>query len=124
MMKLIRLVLGKIILTGDALFSPKALVRSPDQQAKVDQATSAMVIYQLKACPFCVKVRRQVKRLGLNIQYKNVEDDPRNQQELMNGGKLDQVPCLRQTDGNGKVTWMYESSAINEFLNAQFLTQT
>ena len=124
MMKLIRLVLGKMILTYDALFSPTSLVRTPDQQAKVDQATSSMVIYQLKACPFCVKVRREAKRLGLNMQYKNVEDDPRNQQELMDGGKIDQVPCLRQTDSSGKVTWMYESSAINEFLNAQFLTQT
>ena len=121
-MTLIRFILGKIILFLNAIFTPKSLERSPVDQARVDQETKSMEIYQLEACPFCVKVRREVKRLGLNITYKDVKETA-NQEELMRGGKEDQVPCLKQTDANGMVTWMYESSAIIEFLQGKFLAK-
>ncbi len=119
-MKIIRAILGKIILFLDSAFSPASLKRSPETQSVVDTQTKSLVIYQLLACPFCVKVRREVKRLGLNIQYKNVDQDPAAQKELMAGGKIDQVPCLRITSPDGQVTWMYESSDINTYLGSQF----
>ena len=118
-MKIIRMILGKIILTLDAVFTPKSMHRTPEQQAAVDAKTKSLVIYQLVACPFCVKVRREVKRLGLNITFKNVEE-PTNQAELMAGGKQDQVPCLRITSSDGSVKWMYESGDINAYLAQNF----
>ena len=71
-------------------------------------------------CPFCVKVRRAAKRLSLTIPMKDVGVDSNAQAELMAGGKKDQVPCLRITSPSGAVEWMYESSAIVEYLEKRF----
>jgi hypothetical protein len=63
-----------------------------------------------------VKVRRQMKRRAVNIPMKEINEAPSNYQELMAGGKIDQVPCLRYRDDAGAVHWMYESDDINAFL--------
>ncbi|MBS1958099.1 MAG: glutathione S-transferase N-terminal domain-containing protein [Bdellovibrionales bacterium] len=118
-MKIIRFILGKIILTLDAIFSPKSMTRDSGKQALVDKETQSMSVYQLVACPFCVKVRRQMKRLALKIELKNIEDSNVHS-ELMAGGKQDQVPCLRLVDASGNITWMYESSDINAYLEQRF----
>jgi hypothetical protein len=47
---------------------------------------------------------------------KEINADPLFQEELMAGGKIDQVPCLRYRDSMGAEKWMYESSDINAFL--------
>jgi glutaredoxin len=117
MMKLIRSVLGFLILTLDRVFTPKVEVkRAPETQQALDQRLSGWTLYHLEACPFCVKVRRQMKRLAITIPLKEINARPENHQELMKGGKLDQVPCLRYRDDLGAEKWMYESSDINAFL--------
>ncbi len=118
-MKIIRIVLGKIILFFDAVFSPKpVLTRSAAEQSSLDAKTGTWTLYQLKACPFCVKVRRQMKRYSIQIPLKDVGTDEQAYRELMAGGQQDQVPCLRYLDTNGNVQWMYESTVINEFIAA------
>ncbi|MEW6056297.1 MAG: glutaredoxin [Bdellovibrionota bacterium] len=119
-MKLIRQILGKIILLLDRLFSPKPIERSPEEQIKVDRLTSNLVVYQFEACPFCVKVRRAIKKLGLKIELRDVLNEPKYEEELMQGGKEYQVPCLRVTHDDGRVQWMYESSDIIDYLNKRF----
>lgn len=117
----IRFVLGYLIRAIDALTRPKPMVRAPEAQAKVDAETRSLVLYQFVGCPFCVKVRRQIHRLGLRIELKNVEEDPVAEKELLAGGGERQVPCLRITE-NGNVRWMYESSDINTYLSQRFGT--
>ncbi|HMQ11691.1 MAG TPA: glutathione S-transferase N-terminal domain-containing protein [Oligoflexia bacterium] len=121
-MKAIRFILGKLILFFNAIIPTKKLVkRSLEQQKTVDSQLKNYSIYQFEACPFCVKVRRHVKSLGLNMTYKDAKNDPTAREELLkNGGKI-QVPCLRIKDGS-KETWMYESNDIIQYLNKNFLT--
>jgi len=115
-MKMIRTILSKLILFFDATFTPKVVVqRTLIEQTSMNAKTKNWTIYQLEGCPFCVKVRRQMKRLALEIPLKNVTDSE-SHRELMMGGKQDMVPCLRYVDLNGNTQWMYESSDINEFL--------
>jgi glutaredoxin len=117
MMTLIRKILGFLILTFDRAFTPKPEVnRTPENQSALDQKLSQWTLYHLEACPFCVKVRRQMKRLLITIPLKEINADSSHHAELMKGGKLDQVPCLRYTDETGAEKWMYESSDINAFL--------
>ncbi len=121
MMTLIRKVLGFVILTLDRWFTPAVEVsRSPSAQAELDRKTGAWTLYHLEACPFCVKVRREMKRLAVTIPMKEINADPRNHEELMAGGKIDQVPCLRYSDEAGAEKWMYESGEINAFLRERF----
>ncbi len=114
-LKVIRLVLGKIILTLDALFSPKPLLRSPEAQAQADRATQGLILYQYEACPFCVKVRRAIRRFNLKVELRDAKR-PGPAEELLRGGGQTQVPCLRVPEKDGSVRWLYESDAIIEYL--------
>jgi glutathione S-transferase len=63
-------------------------------------------------------VRRQIRRQNLKIKLKGIED-PAIARELIEGGKQDQVPCLR-IEKNGSIQWLYESDAINQYLIETF----
>jgi len=45
-MKLIRAILGKLILILNAVFSPKSVQRTAEQQADVNQQVEALTLYQ------------------------------------------------------------------------------
>ena len=117
-MFIIRWILGRIILLVNFIFIPKKLKREATAQAKIDAQTKSLQLYQYQACPFCVKVRRDIRRQGLNIEIFDAKQATNKQQLLSLGGKV-QVPCLR-IEEDDKVTWMYESDAISDYLNARF----
>jgi glutaredoxin len=123
MMKLIRWFLGKVILFLNAVFPPSNPVsRDQASQMRIDQETRSLILYQFEACPFCVKVRRTVKRLGLTIELRDAKVSPYSDELLKGGGQL-QVPCLKITDKDGKIRWLYESSEINAYLENRFAPQ-
>lgn len=103
----------------DRLTAPRPPFRTPEAQRELDARTSGLTLYQLEACPFCVKVRREMLRLGLNVRMRDIRRDEKAAAELIAGGKLDQAPCLRIESSSG-VQWMYESSVINEYLAKNF----
>ena len=71
-MFVIRWLIGRIILLLNFVFSPKGVQRSSEHQQALDIKTEHLSLYQLPACPFCVKVRRSLKRDGLNINLRNI----------------------------------------------------
>jgi glutaredoxin len=115
-MSIIRLILGKLILFFNWLFAPRGIKRSPQQQARINQLTSSMTLYQYEACPFCVKVRRAMKRYSLAIQTRDVKRSDLARDELLDGGGRLKVPCLRIDGTEGQAEWLYESSAIIRYL--------
>ena len=117
--KSIRWVLGQIIIAVDWLTKPSVPVYSPEKRAELDAATANMAMYQFAQCPFCVKTRRTIRRLGLNIELRDARNDPKWNAELIEQGGKYQVPCLR-IEENGEVRWLYESSAINAYLDQRF----
>ena len=118
--KPVRWVLGQIIIFIDWLTRPKPMQRSLETQKEVDQQTQNMALYQFQQCPFCVKTRRQIRRLALNIENRDARNDSQWNQELINDGGKYQVPCLKITAADGSVQWLYESTEINQFLNEKF----
>ncbi len=119
MLNYIRRGLGSIVLLIDKLTAPKPMERSADQQAQINAQCQTLKLYELNACPFCVKVRRHMRRLNLNIERRDVGTNPQAHKELLDGGKQDQVPCLQITEG-ANVRWLYESSDIIDYLNKRF----
>lgn len=115
----IRALLAIIILSLNWVFSPRSMKRDSETQKQIDQATQSLTLYQYKACPFCVKVRRSMKRSALNIETKDAKRCNTSKQELIEGGGQLKVPCLRITE-NGEERWMYESSDIINYLNQRF----
>lgn len=119
-MSAVRWLLGRIILFFDWLTQPARPDHSPEKQAQLDAQTSKMAIYQYAACPFCVKTRRAIRRLGLHIDLRDAKNDPQYRHELEQQGGKQQVPCLRVENEDGSVTWMYQSDDIIAYLQKRF----
>ena len=117
-MRIIRLILGRLILLLNWVFTPRGVKRSPDMQAIINGKTSKLALYQYEACPFCVKVRREMKRQSLSIETRDVKRSDAAKAELLAGGGNLKVPCLRIEDAPGQARWMYESGDIISYLKA------
>lgn len=119
LLKLLRNGLGSIFVFLNWATRPAKMERTPEQQLMVEKRLKEMRLYQLYACPFCVKTRRALHRLNLPIELRSVSQNSPYRAELEAGGGRIQVPCLRlQQDGQD--VWMYESSDIIHYLEKQF----
>ncbi len=114
--KLIRQPLGKLILAIDAWTAPKSPDRDPALQGVLDAATGDLALYHYQTCPFCVRTRRAIRRLGLNIELRDAQHDPKWRQQLVEQGGRRQVPCLYIPTAGNQATWMYESKDIIAYL--------
>ena len=121
-MKYIRKILGAIILFIDAITRPKPMQRSEDNQKAVDARALNLSLYQFHTCPFCVKVRRALHRLNVNIELRDAKTEKYENELVEKGGKR-KVPCLR-IEKNGNIQWMYESKDIVAHLQQVFNRET
>jgi len=118
--KTLRLVLTPFMLAWFWLTRPKGIVRPAAEQQAVDARTQNLALYHYPTCPFCLKTRRAIQRLSLNIELRDAQHDAGHRAALIAGGGKPQVPCLLITDAQGKPTWLYESSDINAWLAREF----
>lgn len=116
----LRVLLGPVMLLWEFGTRPKGMVRPPELQQEVDGACRQMILYQFGTCPFCIKVRQEIRRLSLNIACFDAQKDERNRNDLLRGGGQVKVPCLRITDQSGHSQWLYESGKIIEYLRGRF----
>lgn len=118
-MKVIHLLLGQIILLLDWLTSPRSPKRTSQAQQAIDTQLAGLTLYHYKACPFCVKVRRAMKRIGAPIPTLDAKRDPGAAEQLVAGGGRLKVPCLRIETADDGVEWLYESDAIIAHIKAK-----
>ena len=102
-MFIVRAILGALILFFNWVFTPKSIKREATEQAEIDTQTQKLALYQYAACPFCVKVRRAMKRNGLNIETRDAKRSEQAKEELVNGGGQLKVPCLRIEEGGHRM---------------------
>jgi hypothetical protein len=78
------------------------------------------VLYQMEVSPFCKRVMNFLRREKLGMEIRDILESETDFMDLMTGGKIDQVPCLRiRKNLNSKPSedqWIYESKEIIEFL--------
>jgi glutaredoxin len=118
--KTLRVVLGPALLLKERLSRPAGLVRLQAAQDTIDQQCKSLVLYQYKTCPFCMKVRQEMRRLSLPIQRLDAQAEGLNREALRQGGGLAKVPCLRITDATGSSQWLYDSDKIVAYLRGRF----
>lgn len=116
----LRLVLTPFVLLGYAITQPRGVVRTPAAQAAVDVRTRQLALYHFPTCPFCLKVRRAMRRLSLDIELRDARHEGPHRTALIAGGGKAQVPCLAITAEDGGITWLYESDAIIAWLDREF----
>ncbi|REL34742.1 glutaredoxin family protein [Thalassotalea euphylliae] len=117
-MKLLRWLVGRIVILVNFLTQPKSPKLTAQRQQEIAELTKHLSLYHLPTCPFCVKVRRAMKREGIELPLMNIKDNNYAvREELINGGGKPTVPCLKITDaGENKVEWLYESDDIIAYL--------
>ncbi|HUX91181.1 MAG TPA: glutaredoxin [Gallionellaceae bacterium] len=118
--RFVRIVLIPFMYLFEFITTPKGVVRAAAAQQAVNQQSKNLVLYQFKTCPFCIKVRREINRLSLPIELRDAQKNPQHRAALLQGGGQIKVPCLQIRDEQGKVQWLYESTAINEYLHKRF----
>lgn len=116
----LRVLLAPVMLVSEKLSTPRSVERSTEEQAEVDAACEALALYQFRSCPFCIKVRKEMARLGLKIELRDAQLDPDHKQALLEGGGKVKVPCLRIAHEDGREEWLYESDEINRWLHQRF----
>lgn len=119
LIKALRNGLGALIVFANWLTLPKQQVRLPEAQQAVVERAKQLKLYQFNACPFCVKVRRHLHRLNVPVESVEASQGTAGREELVREGGKKQVPCLR-IENDGEVQWLYESSAIIDWLDEQF----
>jgi glutaredoxin len=119
-MAIIRWLLGSIILLCNWVFTPRGIKRNAQLQAAINEQTDKLTLYQYKACPFCVKVRRAMKRQSLQIKTRDAKRSEIAKDELLAGGGKLKVPCLKVSTKNEPAQWIYESGEIIGYLEGRF----
>jgi len=118
--KTLRIVIGPFMLLGEFVTRPKGIVRPAASQAEVDQQCASLVLYQYKTCPFCIKVRQEMRRLALKVERLDAQHPGTHREALISGGGKAKVPCLKITDPAGNTQWLYESGEIIKYLRSRF----
>lgn len=118
--KIMRALIGPVMLLGNRLTRPKGVVRPAVEQQAIDKRTRQLALYHFPTCPFCLKTRRTMDRLSLKIELRNAQHDPVHRQALLLGGGKIQTPCLRIDDAAGNARWLYESAEIGAYLQREF----
>ena len=119
LMKFIRWILGKIIISLDLITRSKPVKRDIATQEEINAISKQFSLYQFNACPFCVKVRRYLHHKALNIELRDAKNNLEHKQTLIEEGGRHKVPCLRIEQKNSQVTWLYESNDIIAYLDEQ-----
>jgi glutathione S-transferase len=78
----------------------------------------SLSLYHYAGCPFCSLVRRAMGELGLEIELRDIHQDPDRRRELVEATGRQTVPCLRIETDDGEVQWMHESRHIIEYLES------
>ncbi|MFY7980747.1 MAG: glutaredoxin family protein [Limnohabitans sp.] len=116
----LRTVLGPVMLLKERLTQPAGVVREAAAQAGVDAQCQSLALYQFSTCPFCIKVRQEMRRLSLPIEKRDAQHHAAHRNELLQGTGATQVPCLRITEANGQTRWLQDSAAIVAYLRERF----
>jgi glutaredoxin len=118
----LRLVLGPVMLLKERVTQPKGVQRDAAAQAAVDLECQSLALYQFNTCPFCIKVRQEMRRLSLPIEKRDAQHHAANRDALHQGSGATKVPCLKITEANGETRWLQDSNAIVAHLRERFDT--
>ncbi len=75
-----------------------------------------LVLYHSQTCPFCALVTSAIDRLGLDVELREISEDPRYCDELVEARGRATLPVLRIISPDGEERWVPESRDIVRYL--------
>lgn len=118
--KTLRVILGPVMLLKERLTRPQGIIRPQAAQQQADLQCQSLALYHYKTCPFCLKVRQEIRRLSLTIAHVDAQAPGAHREALTREGGQTKVPCLKITDAAGKSQWLYDSDKIIGYLRGRF----
>ena len=82
--------------------------------------TKNLSLYHFDGCPYCQRVRDAMKRLGIQIELRDIRASAEHLGALRAATGRSTVPVLRIEEGEGKTRWMPESLDIVAYLEKEF----
>jgi len=89
---------------------------APSERPDADK----LALYHFNGCPFCSMVRSAIDRLGINVELRDIFEDPQYHDDLIKARGRATVPVLRINSPSGEDRWMPESRDIVHHLEATF----
>jgi len=68
---------------------------------------------------YCNRVLRAADELGVDLDIRNIWQEPAFEKELVGGTGRTTVPVLKISQGEGETRWMPESSDIVTYLQSE-----
>ena len=82
--------------------------------------SDSLILYHRDMCMFCWRVQHAIKKLGIEVESRNIWQDVQYEKELIEARGQGTVPVLRIIDEEGNSTWLPESSDIINYLNKNY----
>lgn len=79
-----------------------------------------LALYHFDGCPFCAFVRSAIDRLELDVELRDIFNNPGHRRDLIGARGRATVPVLHITSPNGIERWMPESQFIVQYLEATY----
>lgn len=76
-----------------------------------------LVLYETRRCPYCLRVRAVLAKLGREVPGRDVAEDPAAREELLRALGRATVPVLRRISIDGTEEWLPESLDIIAYLH-------
>ena len=81
-------------------------------------AKDDLVLYHSLGCPFCARVTSAIDRLGLDVELREIFEEPDYREQLVDARGRATVPVLRIISPDGEERWMPESRDIVRYLES------
>ena len=81
-------------------------------------AKDKLVLYHSQTCPYCAIVRSAIDRLDLDVELREIFEDPKSREKLVEARGRATVPVLRIITPDGEERWMPESQDIVRYLES------
>lgn len=76
-------------------------------------------LYRIPGCPFCILVEREIARLGVSVEIRDITRDPEHLRVLLAARGRRTTPVLRIQSGDSDV-FMPESADIVAWLRERY----
>lgn len=96
--------------------SSSASALAEEARAKNGGQLPALALYYYDWCGYCRLVMSELDRLGLDVEMRNILDEPKHASDLVAARGRRTVPVLHITHADGEVQWLPESRDIVEYL--------
>jgi len=91
---------------------------NPDRDSA--SGSDTLSLYYFKPCPYCFRVLRALKKLGVEFEKRDIHADPRYQADLIAARGRKTVPVLRINSSDGEERWLPESRDIVRYLKSTY----